>query len=96
MHRRRGVTTTEYMMLLSVLVVSIVAAAFIFVPAFKDGVLSLSSDVSAILSGESTNSNIPSGTQSTCPYVFDSRTGRWHEPDNYLMVSFSDAADAGC
>ena len=44
-----GQTSTEYMLLVSVVVTAIVAVAFVFVPTFQDGVLSLAGDVRSIL-----------------------------------------------
>jgi len=44
-----GQTATEYMLIISVIVIAIVAAAYVFVPTFKNGVSALSQDVSTIL-----------------------------------------------
>ena len=33
-----GQTATEYMLIVSVIVIAVVAAAYVFVPTFKDGV----------------------------------------------------------
>lgn len=33
---------------------------------------------------------------SDCPHYFNSATGRWHDSETNLFVSFSDAEDAGC
>lgn len=44
-----GQTATEYMLLVSVVVIAVVAAAYVFMPSFKDGVDKLSKDVSTIL-----------------------------------------------
>jgi len=44
-----GQSTTEYMLLLSVIVVSIVAAAYAFYPLFQSGVSDLGGDVSTML-----------------------------------------------
>ena len=99
MRRRQGATATEYMLVLSVIVVAIVLAAFFFVGPFRMGVLKLAQDVRGILAGE--NPNIGSREEvvssTSCPYVFDSRPGRWHDPEaGYTMVPFRDAGDAGC
>jgi uncharacterized protein (UPF0333 family) len=48
--RRRGQTATEYMMVVSVVVIAVVGAAYAFVPTFETGVNELGYDVSAILS----------------------------------------------
>ncbi|HVO29881.1 MAG TPA: hypothetical protein VMV18_04060 [bacterium] len=48
-HSDAGQTATEYMMMISVVVVAIVAAAYIFVPSFQDGVSALAEDTSSIL-----------------------------------------------
>ena len=45
----RGQSSTEYMLLVSVVVIAIIAAAYAFVPTFKTGVYDLSKDVSEIL-----------------------------------------------
>jgi uncharacterized protein (UPF0333 family) len=100
MFGRRGVSTTEYVLLLSVIVIAIVAAAFVFVRGFQEGTQGVAEDVKALLSGEG-NEAVASrdeGTSGSCPFVFDPRTGRYHDESDggYLMVSFSDAADAGC
>lgn len=44
-----GQSTVEYMLLISVVVIAIVAAAYVFMPTFQSGVQELSSDVSNIL-----------------------------------------------
>jgi Flp pilus assembly pilin Flp len=46
-----GQTATEYMLLVSVVVIAVVAAAYVFVPQFQQGVQKLASDVSTILDG---------------------------------------------
>ena len=45
-----GQSTVEYMLLISVIVIAIVAAAYVFVPVFKQGVEDLAGDVKKILS----------------------------------------------
>jgi len=45
-----GQSTVEYMLLISVIVIAIVAAAYVFIQPFKDGVLNLANDVKRILS----------------------------------------------
>lgn len=45
-----GQSTVEYMLLISVIVIAIVAAAYVFIQPFKDGVLDLANDVKRILS----------------------------------------------
>lgn len=45
----RGQTATEYMLIISVIVIAVVAAAYVFVPEFQQGVRHLASDVSTIL-----------------------------------------------
>ena len=47
---QRGQSTTEYMLLISVIVIAVVAAAYIFVPDFQTGVDSLAKDISFYLS----------------------------------------------
>ena len=44
-----GQTATEYMMVISVVVIAVVAAAYQFVPSFQAGVTDLGTDVSKIL-----------------------------------------------
>lgn len=46
---RSGQSTTEYMILISVIVIAIVAAAYIFIKPFQDGVRALALDISQIL-----------------------------------------------
>ena len=41
----QGQTATEYMLVISVVVIATVAAAFQFVPAFQEGVLDVADDV---------------------------------------------------
>ena len=36
------------------------------------------------------------GPESECGFYFNSSTGRWHDPDSHLFVSFETAAAAGC
>jgi uncharacterized protein (UPF0333 family) len=50
LHLRRGQSTVEYMLLISVIVIAIVAAAYIFSPNFRDAVMRLALDVEEILS----------------------------------------------
>ncbi|MEN9785074.1 MAG: hypothetical protein RLZZ299_338 [Pseudomonadota bacterium] len=45
-----GQSTVEYMLLISVIVIAIVAAAFVFVEPFRQGVQDLGNDVKRILS----------------------------------------------
>lgn len=45
-----GQSTVEYMLLISVIVIAIVAAAYIFIEPFKQGVEDLAKDVKKILS----------------------------------------------
>ena len=47
--RRRGQTSTEYMLIVSVLVMAVVAAGYAFLPSFQAGVQELSYDVSNML-----------------------------------------------
>lgn len=49
-HEEGGQSTVEYMLLISVIVIALVAAAYVFVPVFKDGVRDLAADVKQILS----------------------------------------------
>lgn len=46
-----GQTATEYMLIVSVIVIAVVAAAYVFVPQFQAGVQKLAEDVSTILDG---------------------------------------------
>jgi Flp pilus assembly pilin Flp len=45
-----GQSTVEYMLLISVIVIAIVAAAYVFVEPFRQGVQDLGNDVKKILS----------------------------------------------
>ena len=45
-----GQSTVEYMLLISVIVIAIVAAAYVFIDPFKQGVEDLGKDVKKILS----------------------------------------------
>ena len=45
-----GQSTVEYMLLISVIVIAIVAAAYVFIDPFKQGVENLANDVKKILS----------------------------------------------
>jgi len=49
MKNERGQTATEYMAIISVVVIAVAAAAYVFVPTFNTGVGELSGDVSQIL-----------------------------------------------
>jgi len=44
-----GQSTVEYMLLISVVVIAIVAAAYVFVPKFSDGAEALGDDVKKIM-----------------------------------------------
>lgn len=50
-NRRKGQTSTEYMLLISVVVIAVVAAAYTFVPQFQEGVMTLGIKVMTILDG---------------------------------------------
>lgn len=50
-----GQTATEYMLIISVVVIAVVAAAYKFVPLFQQGVDALGKDVKQILITGSTN-----------------------------------------
>jgi hypothetical protein len=97
---RRGASVTEYMLLISVILVAMVAAAYVFVPIFGEGVELVALDVEALLRGEGNDAvaSREDAGSSDCPYTFDPRTGRYHDTSDggYLMVSFADASDAGC
>ena len=45
-----GQSTVEYMLLISVIVIAIVAAAYAFIEPFREGVLDLAKDIKKILS----------------------------------------------
>ena len=45
-----GQSTVEYMLLISVIVIAIVAAAYVFIDPFKQGVQDLAEDIKKILS----------------------------------------------
>ena len=45
-----GQSTVEYMLLISVIVIAIVAAAYVFIDPFKAGVQNLAEDIKKILS----------------------------------------------
>ncbi len=45
-----GQSTVEYMLLISVIVIAIVAVAYVFIEPFKQGVLDLGKDIKKILS----------------------------------------------
>ena len=49
-HDEDGQSTVEYMLLISVIVIAIVAAAYVFIDPFRQGVLDLAKDVKKILS----------------------------------------------
>ena len=51
LHDETGQTATEYMLIISVVVIAVVAAAYTFVPTFRQGVADLAMDVSTILDG---------------------------------------------
>ncbi|MFH1467532.1 MAG: hypothetical protein ABIO70_24315 [Pseudomonadota bacterium] len=98
---RRGSSTTEYMLLISVLIVAIVAGAYVFAFAFREGVDALAQDVRGMLEGqgnEAVAGRDDGAASGECPYTFDPRTGRYHDESGggYLMVSFADAHSSGC
>jgi uncharacterized protein (UPF0333 family) len=49
-HDEEGQSTVEYMLLISVIVIAVVAAAYVFIKPFQDGVKDLGNDVKKILS----------------------------------------------
>lgn len=61
MRRGRGQTSTEYMAVISVVVVAVVSAAWAFIPSFKAGVSDLSRDVSQMLGTGAAGRAGPSG-----------------------------------
>lgn len=48
-HDEDGQSTVEYMLLISVIVIALVASAYAFVPTFEQGVKDLAQDVKKIL-----------------------------------------------
>ena len=50
LREEEGQSTVEYMLLISVIVIAIVAAAYVFIDPFKQGVQNLAEDVKKILS----------------------------------------------
>jgi Flp pilus assembly pilin Flp len=50
LREEEGQSTVEYMLLISVIVIAIVAAAYVFLEPFRQGVLDLANDVKRILS----------------------------------------------
>jgi Flp pilus assembly pilin Flp len=50
LREEEGQSTVEYMLLISVIVIAIVAAAYVFIEPFKQGVQDLANDVKKILS----------------------------------------------
>ncbi|RMF59327.1 MAG: hypothetical protein D6743_16505 [Calditrichaeota bacterium] len=46
-----GQTATEYMLIISVIVIAVVAAAYVFIDPFRKGVQNLANDVQTILKG---------------------------------------------
>jgi len=50
LREEEGQSTVEYMLLISVIVIAIVAAAYVFIDPFKQGVQDLANDVKKILS----------------------------------------------
>ncbi len=50
LREEEGQSTVEYMLLISVIVIAIVAAAYVFIEPFKQGVQDLGNDVKKILS----------------------------------------------
>lgn len=64
--RSQGQTATEYMLIISVVVIAVVAAAYKFVPLFQEGVEDLGNDVKEILStGEGRGGGSGMGSGST-------------------------------
>ena len=35
-------------------------------------------------------------SEGECSYYYNSSTGRWHDPDTHLFISFETASAAGC
>lgn len=50
LREEEGQSTVEYMLLISVIVIAIVAAAYVFIDPFRQGVLDLAKDIKKILS----------------------------------------------
>lgn len=80
----RGQTSTEYMMMISVVVIAVVAAAYTFVPSFQDGVSSLAQDTSSILDsgtvGSTGTSHDSGGTSGGAPSATGPRPGGNNRP----------------
>ena len=49
LEEEEGQSTVEYLLLISVIIIAVVAAAYIFMPTFQKGVEVLAKDVSSIL-----------------------------------------------
>ena len=52
---RRGQATTEYFVLISVLVIGLLVAAYAFLPGFRDGMTALSDDAGTLIGAGAQN-----------------------------------------
>jgi len=94
---RKGVASTEYIILLVAIAVVLVALVVnvggtvnsLWAGTLDGGLEDLSA--AAYDSIGSMDDSAP------CPYAYDEGTGRWHDPtDGYSFVSFEDASAANC
>jgi len=93
---RKGVATTEYIILLlaiAVILASVVVNLGGTVKALWAGSLDGGIEDLAATAGDIDDMN----DDPPCPYEYDAGTGRWHDPANgYSFVTFEDASAANC
>lgn len=93
LRRDRGNAMVEYVILLAAIAILLIAVVY---------------DYGQTLEGEWTGgepaqledsvaTNLDGGDPSgDCNYYYNPSTGRWHDPDTHLFISFDDAESAGC
>ncbi len=84
----RGAATLEYVVLLLVIAVAAIGI-----------VVQYGERVDAKWRGDDGPGpldEVVSDLEESCNFYFNDETGRWHDPDTGLFVSFDDAASSGC
>jgi ABC-type cobalt transport system substrate-binding protein len=91
---QRGTATTEYVILL--MAIAIIALALVLNYGQTLKAKWQGDDGAGLSAVTDTITADPSDSGDGCNYYFNPATGRWHDPDTNLFVSFDSASAAGC
>jgi hypothetical protein len=85
----------EYIILL-VAVATLLVAILVEYGGSVDGEWRLANEDSVWQDVENSLSEDGAADAPECPHYYNSATGRWHDSESHLFVSFADAEAAGC